>query len=153
MPNSLPGDNWFCWSEVGNLIYKSFPDHSDKHLGMGACECCVPKGLHSSGSMSQWSLSPRTIVLWTKTSQPWLPSWYRLTYSKIAFEKQQAVTFSSKIILTNKQNSCTPKFELKFSTLIHDRFYSKKYLTFFSEKPKNYNQIVIILSFYQGSVC
>lgn len=85
-----------------DFIYQSFPGLSDKHPGVGTTECCAPEGLHSSGSMSQWSLSLGTIVPWTKPSQPWLPSWYRLTYRNIAFEKQQAMTFSSKITLTNK---------------------------------------------------
>lgn len=45
-----------------DFIYQSFPGLSDKYPGVGTTECCAPEGLHSSGSMSQWSLSLGTIV-------------------------------------------------------------------------------------------
>lgn len=62
------------------------------------------------------------------------------------------MTFSSKTTLTDKEKSGTTEFELEFPALFHDMFYGKKKtspLALFSKKSKNYNQIVIILSFYQ----
>lgn len=63
------------------------------------------------------------------------------------------MTFSSKIALTDKEKSGTTEFELEFPALFHGMFYGKKKnpspLALFSKKPKIYNQIITILSFYQ----